>query len=101
MVGKPAWICFAIGSGMPTSCATSIPISSMRAARPAESFCSMAARSATGVCDQDGNAAFAAATARSTSAGVPSGIRAMTSSVLELVTSRVPVPAGFTHLPPM
>ena len=48
-----------------------------------------------------GNAALAAATAASTSAGVPSGIVPMTSSVVELVTSSIPVPVLGTQAPLM
>ena len=43
--------------------------------------------------------ALAALAARSTSSGVPSGMLPMTSSVVELVTSIVPVPVEGTHAP--
>ena len=47
------------------------------------------------------NAAFAAATARSMSAGVATGTEPMTSSVVGDRTLRVSLPAGATHSPPM
>src|SRR5437879_1113441 len=46
-------------------------------------------------------ASRAAATARSMSAGVPSGTRPTSSSECGEITSMVPVPAGSTHSPPM
>ena len=58
-------------------------------------------RSSTEVCDHAGNAALAAATALSTSSAVPSGIVPITSSVVELMTSIVPVPVDGTHAPSM
>ena len=60
-----------------------------------------ATRSATGVSLHAGKASRADATARSTSSGVPSGMRPMTSSVEALTTSMEPLPAGATHSPPM
>ena len=63
-----------------------------RAPRPRRS--SSLPRSGAGVSDHAGNAALAAATARSMSAGVPAGMVAKTSSVVESITSSVSVPAG-------
>ena len=63
----------------------------------------MAARSA-GVMRGQGpwsNAVRAAATALSMSASVPSGTRAMTSSVTGETTPMVSVPSGATQSPPM
>jgi hypothetical protein len=48
-----------------------------------------------------GKAAFAARTAASTSAAVPSGTVPSTSSVAALITSIVPVPLDGTHVPSM
>ena len=59
------------------------------------------ARSSTDVCDHAGNAALAALTARSTSFASPAGIVAMTSSVVELMTSSVSLPEGSTQAPSM
>ena len=59
------------------------------------------ARSAPGCSDQAGNADFAAATARSMSAGSPAGIVANRSSVVESITSSTPLPEGSTHAPSM
>ena len=58
-------------------------------------------RSSCGVAAHAGNAALAAATALSTSSAVPSGMVPMTSSVDELMTSRVPAPVDGTHAPSM
>ena len=58
-------------------------------------------RSATGMADQAGKAALAAATARSTSSVVPSGTVPMTSSVVESITSMVPEPVDGTQAPSM
>ena len=57
------------------------------------------ARSPGGVSRQPGNAALAAATARSTSACVPSGTSAMTSPVAGLTTSRTPPSTASTRSP--
>jgi hypothetical protein len=59
------------------------------------------ARSSGAVADHAGKAARAAATARSTSAATPSGIRPTTSSVAAPYTSMVPVPPEGTHDPSM
>ena len=59
------------------------------------------ARSATGVADQAGNAALAARTASSTSAGSPAGTVSMTCSVAGLMTSMPASLADGTHLPPI
>ena len=84
---------------MPTSWLTRVATSSMRAARPSAMRAQNLARSSGGVAAQPGNAALAAATAWSTSSGVPSGMVPMTSSVVELVTGSVPRPALGTHAP--
>ena len=59
------------------------------------------ARSTTGVARQAGNAAFAAATAASTSPRVESGVFAITAPVAGLKTSTVPEARASTHMPPM
>ena len=58
-------------------------------------------RSSSGVADQAGKAALAAATARSTSSVVPSGTVPMTSSVVESMTSIDPEPVDGTQAPSM
>ncbi len=87
--------------GMPTSLEMIWAISSVLAARASPMRVSSLARSSREVVDHPGNAAAAAWTALSTSSGVPSGIVAMTSSVPELMTFRVPVPVEGTHAPLM
>ena len=86
---------------MPTSLAMTSAISSVRAARPATILLRYSARASFGRVLQAGNAAFAAATAASTSDVAPSGMVAITSSVAESWTLRVPVPAEATHWPLM
>ena len=61
---------------MPTSPQMVAAISSLRAPMPSAMACTYLARSLGLVADQAGKAATAAATARSTSAAVPSGMRA-------------------------
>ena len=100
-IGTPTWIIRESVIGMPSSWAMMAAISSPRASMPSATAVSSAARSCQGVCDQASNASRAAATARSTSSGVPAGIRPMTSSVVALTTSMVSLPAGSTHAPPM
>ena len=101
MVGRPAWIIVDRFMGMPTSCEMTWAISAMRAWRPSVIRCRYLPRSSTEVDDQPGSAALAAFAALSTSAGVPSGIVPMTSSVVELMTSMVPLPVDGTQLPSM
>ena len=97
--GRPAWMSMLRFSGMPTSPATVCAISAMRAPRPSVMRWRYFARSSRGVFDHAGNAALAAATAFSTSSGVPSGIVPITSSVVELMTSSDPAPVEGTHAP--
>ena len=99
--GRPAWTMRLRFFGMPTSWDTTVAISSMRACRPSVMRLRYLARSSTEVCDHGPNAALAALTAASTSSGVPSGMRPITSSVVELMTSMVPVPVDGTHAPSM
>jgi hypothetical protein len=54
-----------------------------------------------GVRENDSNARRAAATARSTSAALPSAIVAIAASVAGSMTSSVRSPSGFTHAPSM
>ena len=100
-MGEPAWIMVASFTGMPTSPAISLPISSMRAFNPSWILKRYAARSGAGVTDHASNAARAAATAASTSAVVPSGMRPITSSVEALMTSMDFVPMGAAQWPLM
>jgi len=86
---------------MPTSPAISWPISAMRVWSPSVIRWTYLARSSTEVSAHAGNARRAACTARSTSSAVPSGIRPMTSSVVEWTTSSHPVPVEGTHAPSM
>ena len=100
-MARPTWIGPDSDSGMPTSREMTEASSSVRAARPSEIRARSLDLSAAGVADHAGKAAAAALTARSTSSGVPSGILPMTSSVVELMTSSVPVPVEATHTPSM
>ena len=97
----PTWIAAESGFGIPTSCVMISAISSRRASSASATRCSNLPRSGAGCSDHAGNAALAAATARSMSAGSPAGMVAKTSSVVESITSRVPVPAGATQEPSM
>ncbi len=99
--GSPAWIMLAHMRGMPSSSEMVWAISSLRAARPSAMAWTYLPRSSGEVRPQVSNAALAAATARSTSAGVPAGTAAMTCSVDGLMTSMVSVPAGATQAPSM
>jgi len=87
--------------GMPTSCEMMVAISSVRAARASPMRMRALALSSREVVDQAGKAAAAASTAALTSSTVPSGMVAMTSSVVESMTSRVPVPVEGTQRPLM
>ena len=87
--GRPAWTAFATLSGVPSSSPT---VRAISPARPASASCSLpstAPRSAIGVSAQPGNAARAAATARSTSSAVPAGTWPMISSVAGFSTGIV------------
>ena len=80
---------------MPTSWVITSAISSRRASSSsATRQQQLATLGRRLVSDQPGNAALAAATARSMSAGVPAGIVAKTSSVVESITSSVSLPGG-------
>src|SRR5688572_12067141 len=79
-----------------------VAISSWRADRPSMRRCRYLTRSSAGVSNaHESKAARAALTARSASSALPSGTVPTTSSVVELRTSMVPVPAGVTQLPSM
>ena len=97
----PTWMAADWPFGMPTSCVITSAISSRRASSSSATRRSSLPRSGAGSSDHAGNAAFAAATARSMSSGTPAGIVANTSSVVESITSSVSVPAGATHEPSM
>ena len=100
-MGSPIWTSWDSTRGIPTSWAIRLATSSIRAVNSRLTRVRSSVRSFTGVAAHPGNAARAAATARSTSSGDPSGTVPMTSSVVESITSRVPVPADGTHSPPM
>ncbi len=101
--GSPAWIMRESVIGMPSSLAIRARASSSpRSASFAPIAALLAARARTARSrDQSSKAARAARTARSASSAVPSGTRPITSSVVGLITSIVPSPAGSTHSPPM
>ena len=101
MIGRPAWTIIARAIGDPSSCAIRPATSSWRSWSLAETAAVSATRSSSGVVLQASKAVRAAATARSTSAGVPSGTRPMTSSVAALTTSMVSCEDGWTQSPPM
>ena len=101
IIGRPAWISWLSILGMPTSPDTIVAMSSIRAARPSLMRVRYLPLSSTEVCDHGPNALRAAWTALSTSSAVPSGIDPITSSVVELTTSSVPVPVDGTHAPSM
>lgn len=99
--GLPTWIARASLIGMPTSPAISWASASLRAFRPSAIFWMISARLGAGVAAQPSNAARAAATAASASAALPSGMVPITASVVEWITSMVPLPCGATHWPLM
>ncbi len=88
-------------SGMPSSSEITWAISSLRAARPSAMAWMYLPRSSFDVKPHVSKAALAAATARSTSDGVPAGTDAMTCSVDGLITSMVSVASDGTHAPSM
>ena len=100
-VGNPTWMGPVRVRGIPTSWLITSAISSLRAWSPSVIFCRKAARSLGGVADHAETRGAAASTARSMSAGVPAGIVANTSSVVESITSRVSDADGLTHAPSM
>ena len=73
--GRPAWIMLANMIGMPISSEMTWAISSLRAARPSAMAWMYLPRSSLEVWPQVSKAVLAAATAWSTSAAVPAGIR--------------------------
>ncbi len=99
--GVPTCTGLASLSGMPTSRAIAVPISSMRALSPAEILSRKAARVSTGNPAQPSKAARAASTASAASAAVPAGTVAMTSSVLESYTVKWSAERAGTHWPLM
>jgi hypothetical protein len=86
---------------MPVSRLMTVAISSTRAPSASPMRVRNLPRSSTDVVDHASNACRAAFTAWSTSAAVPAGIVAITSSLTESMTSIVPEPADATQLPPM
>ena len=90
----------AAGSGLPTFCDSSWASSSVFASSASASLSSISARSPGVVSSHSGSAAFAASTARSTSAWVPCGTSAIVSAVDGFRISAVPPSAASTHLPP-
>ena len=97
----PTWIAAESGFGIPTSWVMTSAISSRRASSSSATRRRSLPRSGAGCSDHAGNAAFAAATARSMSAGV-----AGRDGGEHLLGGRVDhlerlVPAGSTHAPSM
>ncbi len=86
---------------MPTSPVMVSAISWLRAPSSSASACSTFWRSAGAVWPHVSKAVLAAATALSTSSGVPSGMWPMTCSVEALMTSMVPLPVDGTQAPSM
>src|ERR1700722_14029659 len=100
-MGSPTWNVSVRLRGIPTSWLITSAISPARAWSPSAIFCRYAPRSLADVAAQPGKARLAAWTARSISAGVPAGIVANTSSVVESITSNVSDPDGETQAPSM
>ncbi len=100
-IGSPTWTSWDRTWGMPTSWVMRSARLSMRAPRASLTLVMRAVRSSIGVADQAGKAALAAATAASMSSAVPSGTVPITASVVESITSMVPVPWEATQAPPM
>ncbi|GAA2908526.1 hypothetical protein GCM10020221_00820 [Streptomyces thioluteus] len=92
--GRPAWTRREKPMGAPSSAVTVAAISSRRVSRTEARAVRRRARSFGGVADQAGRAARAARTAASTSAAVPAGTVARTSSVAGLITSMTSVRPG-------
>ena len=90
----------AAGTGLPTFWDSSCASSSVFASSASASSSSISARSPGVVSSHSGSAAFAASTARSTSAWVPFGTSPIVSPVDGLMISAVPPSAASTHLPP-
>ena len=97
----PTWIAADCANGIPTSCAITLAISSLRASSSSATRRSSLPRCGAGSADHAGNAARAAVTARLMSAVRPAGMVANTSSVVESITSSRSRPTGFTQEPPM
>ena len=87
--------------GAPISSLTARAKSSARALYAAKILCSKATRSVLLVAVKAGNAARAAATARSTSAALPIEICVYAASVAGLITSNKPGATGSTQVPLM
>jgi hypothetical protein len=100
VIGRPTWMICDSRTGIPISSVMSLASGSMRDWSPSAMRCRYFARSSAEVSAHPGNASFAAATARSTSSGVPSAMRPTTSSVVGLTTSIVSVPVEDTQAPP-
>jgi hypothetical protein len=101
LIGRPTWTICDSHLAMPVSLEIVVASSSIRAPRASPMRERYLARSSTGVCDHDSNAALAALTARSTSAAVPAGIVAITSSVTESMTSMVSDESDGVNAPSM
>ena len=100
-VGSPAWMIIDRLIGMPSSWAMTVAMSMVRACRPSAMRCRYFERSSAEVAAQLSRARLAACAALSTSSGVASGTRPMTSSVAALTTSMVLDPVDGTHAPSM
>ena len=102
-MGAKTWAIAPQPTGDPISIVISSAIGCISAWRAADTLVRMAALSVGAIRGQgpSSNAVRAALTARSMSVVVASGTRPITSSVVGLITSIVPVPAGDVHSPPM
>ena len=101
LIGRPTWTSWDSHLAIPVSLEMVVAISSVRAPRASPIRLRYLARSSGDVAAQSGNAALAAATARSTSEAEPEGIVAITSSVTESMTSSVPAPSEAVQAPSM
>ena len=101
LIGSPTWISWDSHLAIPVSLEIAVASSSARAPSASPIRLRNLARSSTDVLDQVPNAALAAATARSTSAAVPAGTVAITSSETESTTSIVSVESDGVQAPSM
>jgi len=101
LIGRPTCTICDSHLTMPVSLEMAVAISSMRAPSASPMRVMYLARSSTGVVDHVSNASLAARTAASTSAAVPEGMLAITSSVTESMTSIVSLLLEATQPPLM
>ena len=99
LAGKSTMNCSVMGRGAPSSPMITSTSAPRRLRMPSAISRSSCARRDGAVSAHGSNARRAAATARSTSSGLPSGTRPITASVEASVTSKWPLPSGATHSP--